>query len=118
MSLSIDNYAGSLADIYQTNNTGAGSKVEQTLNQSDFDNATDEELMEVCKQFEAYFLEQLFEGMERMIPTSDDENSSASKTVDFFKETAIQELAETTTDTQSLGLAQMLYESMKRDYGI
>ena len=36
----------------------------------------------------------------------------------FFKETAIQELAETTTDTQSLGLAQMLYESMKRDYGI
>ena len=74
--------------------------------------------MDVCKQFEAYFLEQVFKGMESMIPKSDEEDTSASKTVDYFKDTMIQELASQSTETQGLGLAQMLYESMKRDYQI
>lgn len=118
MSISVDNYVGSLADLYESTNTGGASKIEQSLSNKDFQGATDEEIMEVCKEFEAYFVEQIFKGMEAMIPKNDDEKSSASKTVDYFKDTMIQQIAAETTDTQSLGLAQMLYESMKRDYGI
>ena len=74
--------------------------------------------MDVCKQFESYFLEQVMKGMESMIPKSDDEDSSVSQTVDYFKDTMLQELASESTDSRSLGLAQTLYESMKREYDL
>lgn len=118
MSLSVDNYAGSLADLYKNTSMGTTSKLEESLTNKNFQGASDEEIMEVCKEFEAYFIEQLFKGMEVMIPKNDDENSSVSKTVDYFKGTMIQEIAKDTADTQGLGIAQMLFESMKRDYGI
>lgn len=117
MDISLSGYAGNIADIYGSN-IDSGSAISDSVANKDYSNATDEELMDVCKQFEAYFLEQVFKGMEKMIPESDDEDSSASKTVDYFKDTMIQELATQSTDTQGLGLAQMLYESMKRDYNI
>ncbi len=117
MSLSIDNYASQLGNVYGTANDSSASKLEDTLS-GDYSKATDEELMDVCKQFESYFLEQVMKGMESMIPKSDDEDSSMSQTVDFFKDTMIQELASESTQSQSLGLAQSLYESMKRQYDI
>lgn len=117
MSLSIDNYAGQLEGMYGNSANSSASKLENKLS-GDFTNSTDEELMEVCKQFEAYFMEQVFKGMEKMIPKSDDEDSSLSKTVDYFKETMIQQIASDSTNTQGLGLAQSLYESMKRQYSI
>lgn len=117
MDISLGGYAGSIADVYGSN-IGSGSAISDSVANKDFNNATDEELMDVCKQFESYLLEQVFKGMEKMIPKSEDENSSASKTVDYFKDTMRQELATQSTDIQGLGLAQMLYESMKREYSI
>ncbi len=84
----------------------------------DYSSATDEELMDACKQFEAYFLEQVFKEMENTIVKADDEDSSNSQLEDYFKEATIQELAEQSTDQNPLGLAQMLYEQMKRNYDI
>ncbi len=81
---------------------------------ADYTNATDEELMEACKGFEAYFLEQMFKEMWKTIPESEDEDSTTSQLTEYFEENMIQELAKTSTDTNSLGLAQMLYEQMKR----
>ena len=99
-------------------NSTRQSDVEKTFKQKD-KVQTDEEMMEACKQFEAYFLEQVMKGMESMIPKSDDdEDSSMTQTVDFFKDTMYQELASKSTETQGLGLAQTLYESMKREYKI
>ena len=117
MSLSIDNYASQLGDLYNTTNSTSSSKLDSTLS-TDYSEATDEELMDVCKQFESYFLEQVMKGMESMIPKSDDEDSSVSQTVDYFKDTMLQELASESTDSRSLGLAQTLYESMKREYDL
>lgn len=117
MDISLDGYVGSIADLYGGSSQNS-SKISDKISNTDYTNATDEELMEVCKEFEAYFLEQVFKGMEAMIPKSDDEDSTASKTVDYFKDTMVQELAAQSTETQGLGLAQMLYESMKRDYQI
>lgn len=117
MSLSIDNYMNQLNDVYNQVGNSSASKLEDKLSGS-FESATDEELMDVCKQFEAYFMEQIIKGMEKMIPKNDDEDSSMSKTVDYFKETMIQQIASESTNTQGLGLAQTLYESMKRQYSI
>ena len=77
-----------------------------------------EELMEACKEFEAYFLEQMFKEMAKTIPDNDNEDATTQRLVDYFKDNAIQEIAAESTESNSLGLAQMLYEQMKRNYGL
>ena len=37
---------------------------------------------------------------------------------DYYKDMMIQEVASTSTEQNSLGLAQMLYEQMKRNYNL
>lgn len=94
------------------------SVLKDKLNNTDFSNATDEELMEACKSFEAYFVEQAFKGMEKMIPKDDDKSSSASYT-EMFKDKLYQEYADSATERgDGLGIAKMLYEQMKRNYDI
>ncbi len=83
---------------------------------TDYSKATDEELMDACKQFEAYFLEQVLKGMEKTIPESQFSSSSTSSLVDYYKGNMIQELAKQSTETNSIGLAQTMYEQMKRNY--
>ena len=82
--------------------------------------ANDDELKAACKEFESYFTEQVFNAMieTTKVFSDDDEDGYASKMVDYFKDSAIQKLASTSTETQGLGLAQMLYEQMKRNYGL
>ena len=72
--------------------------------------ATDEELMEVCKGFEAYMLEQVMKSMEKTIPYEDRKNPY----LENFGDMLYQEYAKSATENQGLGLAQM-YESMKRN---
>lgn len=91
------------------------ARMEQLAKQG-YDNASDDELMEVCKEFEAYFLEQVFKQMQKTVPESQFTSSSTSTLVDYFKDRAIQELAVQSTEQNSLGLAQMMYEQMKRNY--
>lgn len=116
MSMSIDGYASQISDLYKTTNGQEATKMDATLSK-DYSQATDEELMDVCKQFEAYFLEQMMKQMEKMVPKNDeDKDSSTSQLVDYFKDTVIQEMASQSTQTQGLGIAQQLYEAMKREY--
>lgn len=91
-------------------------KLSGTLSTTDYSKATDDELMGVCKQFEAYFVEQVIKSMEKMIPK--DEDSTTSKYLDYFGDTLTQSLASAVTEQTDLGLAQMLYEQMKRNYNI
>ena len=37
---------------------------------------------------------------------------------DYYKDNMIQEIASDSTEQEGLGLAQMLYEQMKRNYGL
>ncbi|MEG1848154.1 MAG: rod-binding protein [Lachnospiraceae bacterium] len=84
---------------------------------TDYSKASDEELMDVCKQFESYFLEQVFKEMQKTVPKSDEDSSSASL-VDYFQDITIQELTAQSTETNSLGIAKSLYEQMKRNYDL
>lgn len=112
MSISIDNYSENFLDVYSDKASSAG-KLEESLGK-DYSSATDDELMEVCKEFEAYFAEQVFKALQKMVP--EDEDKSSSSTLDYFKDMMVQEYAKSATEGEGLGLAQMLYESMKRDY--
>ena len=103
-------------EAYGSSNTGSANKLQNTLSNADYSQASEEELYDVCKQFESYFVEQVIKQMEKMIPESD-EDSTASKYMDYFGDTLYQELAEDVTESnngEGIGIAKTLYEQMKR----
>ncbi|MBQ3061738.1 MAG: rod-binding protein [Lachnospiraceae bacterium] len=79
------------------------------------ENATDEELMQVCKDFESYLVEQVFKSMKKTVPKNDDEENEYMQ---YFGDNLYQEYASNISDKGDLGIAQTLYESMKRNYGV
>lgn len=85
------------------------------LSSSSLKGSTDDELMEVCKQFESYFLEQVLKEMKKTVPQNEDMSSSSQSLVDYFGDNLIQEYAAESTEQNSLGLAQTLYEQLKRN---
>ena len=117
MGIGID---GISAMIDQTRSSAANSSANALQNKlnGDLSSSTDEELMSVCKQFEAYFVEQVMKEVEKTIPKSEDEDASMSQLKDFYKEEMIQTMAESICEKQSLGLAQQMYEQMKRNYNL
>ena len=115
-SMDIGNLNSIYSDLYSSASDAAASKLESKLKDGDYSKASDKELMDACKQFESYFLEQMFKEMMKTIPESDS-SSSNGKLVDYFKDEMIQNIASESTETNSLGLAQMLYEQMKRNIG-
>lgn len=114
--MDISNLTSTYNDIYASASNQSASKLEGQLDK-DYAKATDDELMDACKQFEAYFLEQVFKEMMNTIPKNE-ESDSTSNMVDYFKDEMIQNIATESTEQNSLGLAQMLYEQMKRNYGL
>lgn len=114
--MDINNIASAYQEAYSSASTQSASKLQQKLG-TDYSKATDDELMDACKQFEAYFLEQVFKEMVKTIP-SEEESGSTSSMVDFYKDQMIQNIATESTEHNSLGLAQTLYEQMRRNYGL
>lgn len=115
--MDISNLTSAYADLYQTQSSQTASKLEGQL-KSDYSQATDEELMDACKQFESYFVEQMFKEMMKTIPESETTSSYTSSLMDYYKDNLVQEIASSSTEQNSLGLAQMLYEQMKRNYDL
>lgn len=109
-------YADYMTSQASNNKTSAlKSKLESSSVSAD-----EEELKEACKEFESYFVEQVFNAMleTTKVFSDEDEDGYASKMVDYFKDFAVQELCDQVTDGEGLGLANTLYEQMKRNYGI
>ena len=108
---------GSLYADYLTSTATKASNLERTLQGAD-SRKSDDELLDACKQFEAYFYEQVFKNMEKaMVPSSDD--SDANQTlVDYYKGNLIAEYSKDIVNQSGGGnntLAQQLYEQMKRN---
>lgn len=74
--------------------------------------ATDEEMMEVCKEFEAYLVEKVFNQMKEALTDSEEEESDY---LTYFGDMMYQEYAKQIAENGELGLAQQLYESMKQN---
>lgn len=101
-------------DTYSKATSGLKNKLDST----DFSKASDEELMEACRSFESYFLEQAFKGMEKMIPENEDSISN-NRYVEMFKDTLYEEYAKDATERgDGIGIAKMLFEQMKRNYDL
>lgn len=104
-------------DLYSSASNQTASKLENQLG-TDYSTASDEELMDACKQFESYFLEQMFKEMAKTVSLDESSSGSSSTMMDYYKDQMIQNIASESTEQNSLGLAQTLYEQMKRNYGI
>ena len=126
----------SYADTYDK----TSSQLSDKINNTDFSKASDDELMSVCKDFESYFVEQMLKSMEKMakIDSDDDDSSgtslfnsmasiggssdSAMSTLgSYFGDEMIKNYADIFTESNNgsgLGIAQTLYEQMKRNYTV
>lgn len=110
---------GSIGDIYNNyytqNNASSvkASALESKLNSDALKEATDEELMDACKEFEAYLIEQVMKQVQESIPKSEEEEDN--KYLDYFGDMMLQEYSGVIAENGDLGIAQMLYESMKNN---
>lgn len=94
-----------------SNSTASADALESTLQSTDLESATDEELMDVCKSFESYFVEQVLKEAKKMVKDEEEENQYLT----YFGDTLVQEYAGMISDSGDLGIAKTLYESMKRN---
>ena len=124
MSMSIDGMFGQYAAgmFSASGNTSATDKLQSSLEKTDYSKSAEDELMNVCKEFESYFVEQVFKALEKMVPENEDDSSSGvSSYMDYFGDMLTQEYAAAATESDNgrgLGIAQMLYEQMKRNYNL
>lgn len=109
--------------------------LQSTLNTKDLSSASDDELMEVCKDFEEYFVEQMVKSMIKMADVdgeddngygsifglSSESDSGMSTMSNFYGDKMVTMLSEALCSSENgkgLGIAQNLYNQMKRNYSI
>ncbi len=80
--------------------------------------STEEELKEVLRDFESYFLEQMIKKMKDTFTNKEEESSVASQYTDTFMDYAIEEVADQLLDEIGGNMTQQLFEQMKRNYNI
>lgn len=112
MSISLNGISGTdySSVIAQTQTSG----LEGTLGAMDSTKATDDEMMTACKEFEAYMIEQVYKSMEKTIIKADEEENQYET---YFGDMRIQQYAKSVVDQGGVGLAQQLYDAMKRNSG-
>lgn len=104
---------GSLYSDYLTSTASKAGNLERTLKGSTA-RKSDDELLEVCKEFEAYFYEQVFKNMEKALVPKDSTDTNDTL-IGYYKDQLVTEYSKSVVD-QSSGnnsLAQQLYEQMK-----
>lgn len=108
LSVGTDYYSG-LMESYTS--AGTADKVSGTLSGIS-EESTDEELMEACRSFESYFVEQVFKGMEKTIMK--DDKQEEGDYLSNFKDILYKEYAQGAVDNGEFGIARLLYDSMRR----
>ncbi len=97
--------------------SGSGAAAENRLNSlknRDLSGATDEELMDACREFESYFVEMTMKEVAKNIDFTGGASDNANSTLmEFYKDKTISSLAGQVTEGGSLGLAQKMFDQMK-----
>jgi len=96
--------------INQTSTSG----LENTLNSANKGQVTDEKMMEACKEFEQYMIEQIYKGMQKTIIKADEEENQYTE---YFGDMQVQEYAKAAVNQGGFGLAQQMYDAMIRNQG-
>ena len=81
-----------------------------SLNKNGVKTASDAEMMEACKEFEAYMIEQVYKQMEKTIMKDEEEENEYEQ---YFGDMRIQQYASMASEQGTFGLAQQLYDAMK-----
>lgn len=115
MSMSIDN-------TYLTNySTDASSEAAAKLTGTIQNASSDDEMLDACKKFEAYMVQQMFKTMEeasKALTEDEDESGDGSEYLDMFSDTYLEEISNNMVYSgQGLGIAEKLYQSMKANSG-
>lgn len=105
----------SMTNTYWNNTQKSSASDIESAGSKDYSKASEEELMDVCKEFEAYFLEQMFKAMRNTVSKDEESNSS---TYGMFEDNLYQEYAKQSAENGQLGIAQTLFEQMKRNYDL
>lgn len=98
------------SSINSINNIASRDTLDRLKNKLERVEAGDEQLMDACKSFEAYMVEQMMQKLEETAHISEDDNAY----MEMFKENFIRDKAKIFTENTDLGIAKMLYESMQR----
>lgn len=100
------------AQATSTSNTSkVGHELESKLS-GNLENATDEELMDACKSFESYLVTQVIKQVKSSVAKSEDDEGEY---MNYFGDMLYEKYAQDITETGDLGIAQQLFESMKRN---
>ena len=116
MSISLDSMV-SLVDNSATKNYNA-NKLQNSLKGVSSE-TTEDELLQVCKDFESYFVEEIIKEIkENLSPEEDEKDASLSTMTDYNMDFVVQKVADQVVDEVGTNFTQQLYEQMKRNYGI
>lgn len=85
--------------------------VENSLNNIQNMTPSDAKKMEVCKEFEAYLVEQMYKAMEKTIDKTSEEGDYEK----MFSDMRVQQYAKAVVDQGNIGIANRLYEAMKNN---
>ena len=88
------------------------SNLTNQIKKTSSSDATDEEMLAACKEFEAYLVAQVYKQVQSTIKSDSDEDSNPY--ADYAYDLQAQQYAKLVSDQGKLGLAQQLYESMKK----
>lgn len=117
--MDLSNITSMYSDIYANAANQSAGKLQEKLSGADYSKADEKELMDACKQFESYFVEQMYKSMLKTIPESDTASGTGTNMMEFYKDKMVEGIAQQTTEQNGgLGLAKMLYEQMRRNYGL
>lgn len=108
MDMSVSNINGS--EYASVINQSKVNGLTNNLQNINGDTATDDEMMDACKEFEAYMIEQIYKQMEKTIMKADEEENQYEE---YFGDLRIQEFAKSASEQGTFGLAQQLYDAMK-----
>ncbi len=115
MSISLD---ASMLNMNNTITNNNGNKVTNTLNGLS-STSTEDELLETCKDFQSYFIEEVLKEVKQNMTLEDeDEDSSLSTLTDFHMDSVVELISDQILEQSGNSFSQQLYEQMKRNYGI
>lgn len=95
--------------------SGKKTDAEKKLEGLKIDSLDDLEMLEACKEFEKYMVEQVYKAMEKTVMKADEDKNDYEE---MFGDLRIQQYAEKVSEQGNLGLAKQLYENMKNNQGI
>ena len=97
-------------NIISSSNNNSQNNIKEIVDKLG-DKPSKEALLESCKEFEVYFVEQMFKAMEKTIGKQEE-----NQYTEYFGEMLTKEYAKSSTERGGFGLANHIYESMKNNY--